>query len=1146
MPIDGDEPEAGADTLDSLLAAWDEALAAGGIPPTVDTAALPAEVRARLEQRLACMKLLWEALAPTPPQAPTRLPAPGDALPSSLGRFQIRQELGRGGYGVVFLAHDPQLRRDVALKVPRPEALADPELRARFLREAQAASRLDHPNVVPVHEAGEVNAVCYIAAAYCPGISLAQWLRQRDEPVSWREAAALVQTLAQAMQYAHEHGIVHRDLKPANVLLDFRCPAPAIDPGRSTIEKAVPRITDFGLARQLGEDSQQTQSGAILGTPSYMAPEQAGGRSREVGPAADVYALGAILYEMLTGRPPFLGQTVLETLEQVRWHEPVPPGALRPQVPRDLETICLHCLHKESQRRYASAQALAEDLRRFRAGEPIQARPVGVVERLLKWGQRHPAIASLTAVSALVTILGVLLVVWQWRRAEGALDRLEEANQGERAQRRLAEAALAESQTRLYFSRIALAEQEWHAGNLARVLQQLDLCQPEELRGWEWHYLRRLCHCDLLTLRDHTSVVRSVAFSPDGKRLASAAWDGTVKVRDLAAGPGRAGVRLTLDGRTTFLECVAFSPDGKRLAAGGGRVPQPIRPGELRLWDAATGKELFPLRGHAREVLSVAFSKDGRLASGSADQTAKVWDAATGTELLTLRGHTGSVTSVCFSPDGQRLASASRDGTVKVWDVQKGSTQMAARLTLPGHAGVIFSLAFSPDSQQVASAGVDQTVRLWDLATGGALLLRGHTGSVNGVAFSPGGKRLASVSHDRTLKVWDAKTGQELLSVKGHTEYVDCVAFSPDGKRLATGSGDHTIKLWDAATYQQGRVLCRQGGAFRGLAISRDGGRLAGCAEAGHDKQGRALPGVAKVWDLATGQEALSLEGHTGAVLGVAFSPNGRRLASGGGRFEFKGGKVRTWGEVKVWDIDTGPAGARRVTSTRLCLPGHTDRVTAVAFSSKGHRLASASWDRTVKVWDAHTGRALLTLGGHTDTVWDVAFSPDGRRLASASRDRTVRIWDLATGREVFRLEGHGASVNGVAFSPAGRRLASASADQTVRVWDAESGREIVSLTGHGRGVQSVAFSPDGLRLASAALDGTIKLWDWSAADREVLSLKGTCCRVVFSPDGWRLVGAGLDGTIKVWDARPLEPAPGTAGRQGNRTSKGTRGGRWP
>jgi serine/threonine-protein kinase len=412
--------------LASLLAVCDDVLAAGMAPAPLAQAGAPAEVRSRLERNLACMQLLrqmWSgAGAPTPTPVAAETPLPGSAateppLLKTLGRFEVRRELGHGGFGIVFLAHDPQLRREVALKVPRADTLVTAELRARFQLEARAAAGLEHSNIVPVYDAGESGALCYIASAYCPGPTLAQWLEHRAAPVPLREAAALVATLAEAMQHAHSRGVLHRDLKPSNILLTPLGDAPAtLDVPLTAFE---PKIADFGLAKLLAEaGGDRTQTGVVVGTPSYMAPEQAAGRTKDVGTAADIYALGAMLYELVTGMVPFRGANALEVLRQVESAEPAAPSKLRPGVPRDLDTICLKCLQKEPGRRYESAGALAEDLHRYLAGEPVQARPVGNVERLVRWCRRKPLIAGLTAALVLVFIGGFAGVLWQAQRAE--------------------------------------------------------------------------------------------------------------------------------------------------------------------------------------------------------------------------------------------------------------------------------------------------------------------------------------------------------------------------------------------------------------------------------------------------------------------------------------------------------------------------------------------------------------------------------------------------------------------------------------------------------------------------------------------------------------------------------------------------------
>ncbi len=443
-------PHPDEDSILTWLVACDQALAAGAPPQASSFAETPIEWRERLEGNVACIQMLRQLL----PRRATGEAAEGAAglgrsstgaepvLPElpfrQLGRFQIRGLLGQGAFGMVFLAADPQLDREVALKVPRPEALLTSEVRERFLREARAAAGLDHPNLVPVYEAGVVGPFCYIASAYCPGITLSQWLKERSELTPVRLAAALVATLADAVGHAHARGVIHRDLKPSNVLLQAKRRNPA--GADSTVqdlaaaavcseEEIVPRITDFGLAKLTaaapappGEEGAQTRSGAVLGTPNYMAPEQASGRNKEVGPAADIYALGAILYELLTGRPPFRGETLLELLEQVRSRDPLSPSRLRPKLPRDLETICLKCLHKEPHKRYGSAAALADDLRRYLAGEPIQARPIRAWERGMKWARRQPALALLLAVSILGPLVLLAVVLGYNAQLRQALD----------------------------------------------------------------------------------------------------------------------------------------------------------------------------------------------------------------------------------------------------------------------------------------------------------------------------------------------------------------------------------------------------------------------------------------------------------------------------------------------------------------------------------------------------------------------------------------------------------------------------------------------------------------------------------------------------------------------------------------------------
>jgi WD40 repeat protein/tetratricopeptide (TPR) repeat protein/tRNA A-37 threonylcarbamoyl transferase component Bud32 len=1070
-----------------------------------------------------------------------------------LGRFELLETVGHGAFGTVYRARDPELDRTVAIKVPRSGNLTEGQELDRFLREARSVAQLRHPAIVTVHEVGQSDGVPYLVSDFVQGMTLADLLSSRRP--GFREAAELVAAVADALQYAHEQGVVHRDVKPSNIMIGG---------------DGKPWLMDFGLAKRAAGDVTMTLEGQVLGTPAYMSPEQAAGESHKVDGRSDVYSLGVILYQLLTSELPFRGTTRM-LLHQVLHDEPKPPRSFNDRIPRDLETLCLKAVAKELHRRYPSAAALAEDLRRFLAGEPIHARPTGRVERVRRWCRRNPAVAGLLAALVLVFAGGFGGVVWKWLDAEeqkqqarlqeiAAKDQETEARrQGERADaaRRDAEEKSRRLEATLYFNRITLADREWGLGQVDRAERLLDDCPPE-LRQWEWYYLKNVCHADLMTLKGHAGRVLGVHFSADGKGLWAYVsemftpkeikfWD-ALAGREILTVPHKSrdtwprayspdSLRFTgegddkksitvldattgrevcvLRGHTDQVTHVAFSPDSRRLASC-------ATDRTLRTWDAQTGKELRTWVGHARRVEWLAFSPDGqRLASSGDDQAVRVWDVESGRELFSLQGHTGVARSVRFSPDGRRLFTA-YNGALKVWDGATGRETCTLR---GGSADWLRGSAISPDGRRVATANLETagTLSLWDATTGKEIYtLRSVTSRV---AFSPDGRSLASGGRDKMVHLWEAATGKEVATFRGHTGTVNDLAFSPDGRRLASASNDWTVKVWDVAAVPEAVVIPGTTQSINSeyscnVAFSPDSRQVASVVGGEASPVGRSSaerPTEITVWDARGGQQLLAFPGPAKSVYGLAYSPDGKRLATAGMD------KL-----VRVWDL----AAAKELRT----LEGHGDVVTCVAFSPDGRFLASGGGafqgPGEIKVWDAVTGQELRGMKGLAGTVTCLAFSPDSRLLASGQRNGSVILWDAATGSEIRTIKGHARPVRGVAFRPDGKQLATVSGMTTsvassyreageVKVWEVATGAPVRALTGHTDGVFGVAYSPDGKRLATGGDDLTVRLWD-EATGQEVLTLRGHTRRVwsvAFSPDGQRLASNERWQTVMVWNA---------------------------
>ncbi len=1039
---------------------------------------------------------------------------------------EILSELGRGGMGVVYKARQTGLNRLCALKIILPGEHNAAEFGARFLAEAETIARLKHPNVVQIYGLGDHDGRPYFEMEYVEGGSLAA--RLTGTPWAPGPVASLVAVLARAVGDAHSLGIVHRDLKPANILLTAG---------------GEPKVSDFGLARSLASDVRLTHTGQLLGTPCYMAPEQAEGGAVEVGPTADVYSLGTIVYELLTGHPPFRAATTLQTLDLVRSREPVPRRELQPATPRDLQTICLKCLEKEPGKRYATAAELADDLSRFLDHEPIRARPVGYLGRQARWARRNPFPAGLLGALVVTGLVALTAILWQWRKSDALANSLSIANaQSEERRKRAVDAQEQAEQAGDEARRLGDAERrERYRSNLAAAAAALQLqngatarryleTAPPEHRDWEWRHL----HGQLDSARavmpgvaPAWGVWRLPIISPSGKQLASPDKDErTINVWDPTSGTKIGALR----GHDAPVYALAFSPDGNRLASGSADRT-------IRLWEPASGKEIAVLLGHEKPVEWLSYSPDGLRICSSDGQSARLWnattgrviavlagpvakttavftpysrhlvigldrqlcilDASTGRRIAVLGGHNQQVVRLVVSPDGKRIVShGDHEDNVHLWDAITGR-QVAV---LRGDIEHLGALTFSLDGSRLVSGSVypDHTVRLWDASTGRQIAdMQGHKNTIRWVAFGPDGRRIISTSQDHRVWLWDGVTGQSIASLGGHTESVWNAIFSPDGRRVVTASADQTLRLWDATSGDRIAVLRGHKREVWGAAFTAHGSLLVS----------RSADGESRAWDMELAERNGILRGHESFVYDVAFSPDGTQAASG------------AWdGTVRLWDVTTGRETAR----LRNAQSGSDAKiVSSVAWHPGGGQLAAVTRGDTIILWDLTTGKTRQTLTAPTgDWTGDVraVFNPAGTLLASGSRDGSVRLWNVATGKPAGVLTGHQGPALDLAFSPDGRQLASVGVDRTVRLWDMATRTTVRILPGDAEGYR-IAYGADGRLIAASSLGGTVRLWD-TRTYQEVAALRhgNRVLGLAFSREGTRLATACGDNTIRLWD----------------------------
>ena len=1063
------------------------------------------------------------------------------------GDYELIEEIARGGMGVVYRAEQTSLKRTVALKMILAGQLAGADDVRRFHAEAEAAAKLDHPGIVPIFEVGQHEGQHYFSMGFVEGESLAHRVLKGVLPP--RDAAEMTLKIAQAISYAHVEGVVHRDLKPANVLID---------------KDGQPRVTDFGLAKRVRTDgaesrgvSQLTATGAVLGTPSYMPPEQAAGRTKEIGPLSDVYSLGAILYCLLTGRPPFQAASPLDTLLQVLEQEPVSPRQLNRTVPRDLETISLKCLQKEPRKRFASAQELVDELQRFLNGEPIHARPVGNAERFWRWCRRNPRVAGLSAAVLLLlvtvtigsTIAAIRIAAARDREATARRDATEQRVAAER-ERGIAEQERDNTSRHLYIANIHLAQQAWETGRVGRVRQLLDQHVPQtgqaELRGWEWYYLRSLCHRELLSLRVGVGVVQSVAWSLDGKRLITTiptlrqpvedagitAWDTTVTVWDtstskeilsFSATSGEVGLTPGFDNA----KAVFVGPDERRVALVTWKTA-PNSEGTVTLWDLATRKgasrfNVGPLT-MAGTAGSFFFSSNGqRLATISGDGIVKVWDMQTGENLTTFENRLrlpGQLTkspvfpvlALAWSPDGQRLAV---HGPLQIQIIEAATGREISTIRMdtkrdPSQS-VIGALAWSPDGTRLAGAPAAMspasTARIWNVATGEESLTV-QTGGVSSLAWSPDSRSLASVGRDNMIKIWDAGDGHQLRTLRGHTAGVLSLAWNPDGRQLASGSQDGEVKIWDSARDQEVVQVPAEGGMFP-YVTWRPNSQQAAYLAKNHD---------VSIVDFATSQTTATLPRPAAGWPGhsLAWDPDGKRLA------------IPHGDSVKVMDAATW--------QESLVLRGHSGSVDRLAWSRDGTRIASSSIrtgqgeqsiesDKSIKIWDTTSGKELRSLPG-TGLTYPFDWA-EGDRLVITST-RAIELWDTSSGQQIYSVPVSGMT-RALTTSPDGKLIALGSTEFggefqattfQVEIRESATGTLIRSMRGLTDVVRSIAWSPDGQRLATATgiTEQKVQIWD-VATGQEVFTLPGAGSSVAWRSDGRRLASVAPGGDLRFYDA---------------------------